>query len=725
MVLIAMLLGTYCQASACAWEYTNNYYLFSAFHRDLMKERFIDITNRNWLSYMGRPESDPFNYLGSRDEVKAYAQKQGDQDMLTYLKWLDIYLDDNGIFEGWEYPTKQQLARRNAHLRQMLNVAVGYKGRMRSQYGLMRMRAHFGLKQYSQCISFWEQTAVNYRQTVYKEMMRNIYAGALCRTGKAFDGINIYADQQDFLSLKYYVRHQRNLSGIYNAVDNHYNSSLLSYLVQDFVNNAQETMDALKDEYRRTKPQGIDSDLENRLRFVDAKGVYMEDIDGFMELADRMTATADLPNKALWYGAKGTLEYLLGRYPQASSDLAKAMADHNSEQRLLDNARAVKILADVHQGPDDEQKLNKIAQELEWLDAIANEDCLTGNDCSTHYTDVKIRFVHQELVPLLERMGRRDLAAGMLGELESHDEDDLRYYDHYFKYLWSMHPDKLAAYVNWLSRNKGTGLEAYILKSVKRNENYYNDLVGTRYLAQGNFEKAIKWLQEVYIDFQAMQNIAPYTRRNYNVDRWYTKQKIREEELWNSSYRMSESKKLAYCRAILQEESIYRNMREGLQKRQQAYKLASLYYQASYEGDCWWLTQYEVSAYQTKPNEGTFDFVGRAVELLDEAALAWNEPTKVFGKKFKGFAETKISGEEYDLMLNSIYARAFIKRDPWMKTGWDEDRDEWIDSDKPLIMKESRQYKALSDMWDFRLAFKVYSGPMGRCDVLKEFEKYI
>ena len=70
--------------------------------------------------------------------------------------------------------------------------------------------------------------------------------------------------------------------------------------------------------------------------------------------------------------------------------------------------------------------------------------------------------------------------------------------------------------------------------------------------------------------FLCKQNIAPYAqRRNFNVDRWFTKQKVGWSEMYAPA-KLSTNKKVDFCREMIQEEARYRLMRNGLEKRQQA-----------------------------------------------------------------------------------------------------------------------------------------------------------
>ena len=106
------------------------------------------------------------------------------------------------------------------------------------------MRCNMMLGRHHANVTFWEQTASQYIETVYKDMMKNIYAGALYKTGQEDKAGEMFAEMEDYESLMTIYYKKRS----YLAISQHYkqnpNSKVLPFLLQDFVNNAQEAEDA-------------------------------------------------------------------------------------------------------------------------------------------------------------------------------------------------------------------------------------------------------------------------------------------------------------------------------------------------------------------------------------------------------------------------------------------------------------------------------------------------
>jgi hypothetical protein len=205
----------------------------------------------------------------------------------------------------------------------------------------------------------------------------------------------------------------------------------------------------------------------------------------------------------------------------------------------------------------------------------------------------------------------------------------------------------------------------------------------------------------VDLGFIRTQNILPYeVKCNWNVERWMQKQytgefgKVRVSSL-------KSNKKLDYCKELLDVQARWNNMRDGEERLKEGYKLANMLYQSSYEGDCWWLTQYGWSCTQDSTLAGNHDMVEDAIRLLEDVS---------------------VKTTDFKLKEKSLYALAYIHRDPWYFEGWDEKNNVWYDYDNPLIRSNSRQYMALKALGNFA---KANNGKLDnyvtKCDVLKRF----
>lgn len=696
-------------AHACVSEAPrHNSYLFSVFNRSLMGDRFTDATEKFWQRYVGNADMPSYRW-GGREEVMNKAKKRKDVEMQTYCRRLNSYLDNCVNFNAWDYPTKQQLANRAATLNNLLQASKAYQSkRLRAQYDLMRMRALLGLKRYQEGVNFWNATSKRMQPSVYRDMARNIYAGCLWRTGKKSQAIEVYAEQEDYQSLKYCVRGYRNLAGIQKVYAANPNSSTLAYLVQDFVNNVQETMDVYGARHMPfATGNETKADLDEWMKEIDAKNITTAEANRFISFARGVVAEGKTGVPCLWQAAIGCIEHQLGQYDKAEADLAKAMTLAGT-QRMKDNARAIHAANSIFAAKRYDASFDKwLAGEMRWLDAKSAEDRKSATLYDTdHYRDVQERMVYNGLVPMLNKEGRVNAALVMLNHMN--DGDPQWYYQStYFDALNSVKIDDLKAYAKYLGKQPSDSLESWAWRHAYRDANFYNDLIGTRLLAQARFADAMPFLQKVSVDYLNTQNIAPYAaQRSYAKERWMGKQVVAQPEYLTDAQRaalprLSENKKLRYCRDMLNLLSQYSLMKPSEERMRKAYELASMWYQGSWEGDCWWLKQYGVSVAQDSAMVGTVDFVAKAITLLDESALS----------------------TDFKLKEKSLYALAFIRHgEPWFFEGWDDATQQYYDISNLKPLPQSRQYKALAALAAFSAAnASRMDGFVSRCDVLRRF----
>lgn len=714
-------------AKACVSEApTHNHYLFSVFNRSLMQDRFTKATDRFWQQYTG---NDDATYSWSRDEIMEKARQRNDAELLTYCRALNEYIDTNIDYDSWHYPSKEQLARRPAVLRNLLQASKAYKGkRLRSQYALMRMRALFGLKRYAEAITYWQTSAKRLSQSCYRDIMLNIYAGCLWRTGKKSQAVDIYASQEDYVSLKYCARGYRNLAGIQKVYAANPNSPALNYLVQDFVNNVQETMDVFSKDTFST--DGSNDEKEQQavdwLKFIDAKKITTAEADRFVAFARTVVGEGKTKVPSLWQAAIGCIEHQTCRYAEAKKDLAKALA-MDGTQRMKDNARAIYAANSVFTEPSTTDYSRWLTGELQWLERLSAQDRESVTLYETdHYRDVEERMVYNGLVPEYMASGNMNAALVLLSFMNETDpltnainyrlansgnSSDFTYNSDYsniyFETLEAQTVSVIAGYAQYLKAQPADPLEGYAWQRAYRDSSYYNDIIGTRLLAQGSFGDAVPYLEKVSTDFLNTQNIKPYAYScDYGKERWMGKQKtmLSENTVGNGgSGTLTANKKLQYCRDMLALQQQYSLMREGEERNRMAYRLATLWYQGSYEGDCWWLTQYGISVAQDSAKAGNPDFVAKAISLLDES----------------------VQSTDFRLKEKSLYALAFIRHgEPWYLTGWDDATQQFHDLSNLRTQPQSRQYKALSTLSTFYKANASRADSfVTKCDVLKRFMK--
>ena len=307
------------------------------------------------------------------------------------------------------------------------------------------------------------------------------------------------------------MRHFRNLAGIQNIYAKDPNSYTLVYLVQDFVNNVQETID-------QTNANETD---EEWFKFIDANAVYKDEALRFVTFANAVVKEGKTKYPCLWKTAAGMIDYLLDMPEKAVKELDEAMKMEGTP-RMKDNARCIRLLASTGTHTLNAEYSAYLVKEFKWLDSLIKSERGSSEDYGNHYTDVKERVVYKALVPKYKSAGQTSVALALLGMMEEneqsfttkgrHSQPDYKWdgdyawntdyasWNEYFSTLDTLQADTLASYLQYICIRPSDPFEQYVISQVYANKNYYNDLIGTRYMAEGRFEEALPYLEQVSSD---------------------------------------------------------------------------------------------------------------------------------------------------------------------------------------------------------------------------------
>lgn len=183
----------------------------------------------------------------------------------------------------------------------------------------------------------------------------------LCgKQGKHQQALDIYAEQGDMASIRVLARNYRNLTGIQSTYLKNPNSAMLTYLVQDFVNNCQQTIDS------RSKNQ-VDKEW---IEEIGAKVIYQKEALNFITFANKVIAEGKTQNPCLWRSATAMLHYLYGYQQEAWKEISEAVA-LDGTQRMKDNARAIRLLVSTRNTQVDNDYPQYLVGEFKWLNEMA------------------------------------------------------------------------------------------------------------------------------------------------------------------------------------------------------------------------------------------------------------------------------------------------------------------------------------------------------------------
>ena len=708
------------QALACGPWVRPMYHVFSAYNRQQLGNTFTPRLEKYWVDYTGNNEAgyamnslswvDPEEFDKSTNTIIRTAIERGDMEMQEYLRTLIAYLKASSSIddENWQYPTKAQLKSHNTSMQYLHNRARAYTGkRLRPQYCLLAMRTLMGLADTQGIIGYWTKAESTLSESVYKDMMRNIYAGALLRTGKKKEACDIYAEQGDMLSLKWIMRDGRNLEGIKQEYARDPNAPTLVYLVQDFVNNGSHTLRA-QYEYDWDNPD-----------YVKAS---QNEIKKFITFANQVVSEGKTKVPALWQSAAGFLSCNLGNSKQGLEMLDKAMKMKGTE-RMLDNARVCRWVASMATADGSDKYQDYFLGELKWLQNVEKKEMVTyGSDynaydnASGHYTEVLTNVMYDIMPAKAAEWGNSNLATAFVGWMSQHEKYLQKNFNEEFwqsgdyKYtIDSLTADEMVKYVSYLKNpGQGSNLEKYLAAGItdKMSDDYVNDRIGTKLIREGRFEEAIPYLEKVSLGYIGQQAISFYmARRSYDVERWFNNQVVCKGEYWSceeAPTAVNSNQKLDFCHDIVNLKKAIANGATGnnVSMAQLKYQMASMLYQASYKGQCWYISRYGQSLYDKACYNKELDFVAEAVRLLDEAIVE--------------------KDCNFTIKQNALYARAYIPFGSRYHTmTWDENY-----NGTEHFNKKSREYQTMLQLSDFVYQNRSQvSSRVTRCDVLRQFQR--
>ncbi len=707
-LILSIVLLSGLSALACGPSPTPNYYMFSVYNRNQMDDIFATRMTQYWTNYtdgkadkwdmMGLFHVDTREMKESTNCIVQTALAKNDQETLDYLQLLIKYMQACDAFDEnrWNYPTAEEKSAALRDMQYINNRARSYEGaRYRAQYGLLVMRTYMMMNKPTSVMQTWETMGKTLPESVYKDKMKNIYAWGLLKSGKRQEACEIYAEQGDMTSIKWCVRDKRNLKGIKEEYAANPNSPTLVFLVQDFVNNAQETADAGSPEV---------------MQYVEATSIYENEIKQFIAFAGDVVKQGKTKSPAMWQAASGFLNYMIGNQSAALKQLTEAQKMKGT-QRMKDNARACYLLVATKDAKPDKKYYDFLKKELLWLGEKDKEDQTMGEDgYSSHYAEVINRVTNSALIPQFEAWNRPEVVVNLKAMLSLYPHRDYMANSlNIFGEEWYMIDDLTAQetidYRKYLNSTPGNDFERWLMTFVdkKVNDNVLNDLIGTKYLREGNFDAALPYLQQVPASYISTLGLSRYmARRDYHKERWMGRQIVDYESTYWSGEdygpkAVKTNQRLEFCQDVIDLKRQLANARNNEEKAKIEYNLASILYQASYKGDCWYLTRYAQSAYDSIDYKNEADLIGQSIALLNNC---------------------KQHTSDFRLKEKALYALAFLPHgDEIFTYTYDADYNAI-----PHLNRGSKAFNAMNELWEFYYANRnKVSKFVSNCDALIVF----
>ncbi len=695
LISIAALFALAFKASACGYydDDSKNYYLFS-YCDNSFSENYNAQMSEFWKQYC------KMNYCPGIEEMIRVATKKNDTPMKIYLQHLQKYEDISMLMtDSWDYPTAAQLAKGKTDLRGIVSTAkMNLNGKYGNRWALLLMRANMLLNDHQANISFYTTKTKQYQNDCYKDMMRNIYARDLLLTGKKQQAWDIYAEQNDQQSLLWSVRKFTNLAGIKSICAENPNAPVLNFLVQTYVNRIQALIAESKEEMPYL-------DFRNVIwgkAYAQVPANQAQEFSGFVKFAQQMAEGGRTKVPCMWMSAASLVNYFTGNMKEAKACIDKAMLMKGTVA-MKDNARRIRMVVETDMADVSSEEFKAfMAQELRWLDGQAKG--AAGNA----EAEARVRIIKHCLAEQYEKRGddAMHLALCAVTDFNWYDENSEWYGDRFdyssasFRLINGMSSEETMGYFDMLDK-PGDAMQRYVAErlATRYDANVRNDLLGTKLIAENRPAEALDYLQRVDHGFLEDQAIAYYVcQRNYKKPFWDGRQELNLPMFDDNGdvikHKLKGNVKVDFCKDIIALQNKY-GAADTDSRRYLAYQLATHYYQASYKGNCWFLTHYGQSVMDSQnPKEANFPEIAR--KYLAEAATS----------------------EDTNLRMSALFGQVGIAPDQWITYEYNDNYDLI-----PQIHRNSKQYMALKTLDDYTHEIGFEKTFVSKCDVIKMFRE--
>ena len=467
---------------------------------------------------------------------------KNDDEILEFL-YLAKYNENIRLKKAspWYYPTGDD------EIGQSLQWVVDFSlanetEYLRDRYLLQAMRALFTLQKYQECITLWEDEGSKLPgDNLMRQLMEQYAVGANFHVNRSEKDIEFFANIGDIESVLYCLNRTGEKLSPIDALT----------LICKHAPNSPSIPKFLQESVRVWEPDG-------QMYNIGSKYVSMDfnPTDSFGMLYDltyKMIYNPDVENPAVWHYTYAFLNDLLGNVKLANISLARAEA-LQSDDFLTESIKVMRIYLDAKTSSYDDAYEEKLYTQLQWLDEkIANNitpsvERLTADggrlisfESYYYWNDMLRRILLAEVCPRMIANGKTTRALQLanmadnwllklidkqscwvynseLGKwqinyltLQSYRYSRSQwnrydYRNHFFELIDAMDVYAALDYYNNLTAPK-TEFDSFLNERGYADDNYLNDIIGTKYLRCQEYATALEYLGKVTNAYSQHMNV--------------------------------------------------------------------------------------------------------------------------------------------------------------------------------------------------------------------------
>lgn len=450
-------------------------------------------------------------------------------------------------------------------LDELLKMCQEYKGKRHAdRYALQMIRLYFAKKDFTSCINLWAASVCKMPKNIVTDMIASYVGGAYYRCGNRDKAIELFTRSQDIGSLiglkvwknseeksNYKDSRIRELEYIFNRFPN---SPLLSVKLQEYVRNRESFVHNFADWEDRDfhDPVYVKTYWVGDSLVADDEHAFYDELKKF---AQHASLSSNCKHKGMWQYGLAYLYYLDKDKRTSSKWLSQAEKSKNTPF-ISESIRSLRFLLDADHTNNSSRYHAKLLNDIQWLDKCMLRDALLDAEKNWQYNnkmnwsfyywqDVARKIILGEVCPRIAKAGNTKLALQLanyatnrVSQIEPlyeayhygwNDKEDsesysviipidtyrntwsgLNWFDYcnqFFEWINGVSAVDAAEYaVNILSPK--SELDKFLNGRSYIDTDYINEIVGTLYLREMNYDKAVEWLSKVSKGYQERTNIA-------------------------------------------------------------------------------------------------------------------------------------------------------------------------------------------------------------------------
>jgi tetratricopeptide (TPR) repeat protein len=439
--------------------------------------------------------------------------------------------------DPWWYPTKDDL--KNNDLREILDEALAYKGsKFKARYRLQALRAAYTMGEYDLCLKLWHNHIKRQPASAVRTMCEDYIGGIYFKRGDYETAIRHYANtMQQSESFWWCVDNMTKAKSDIDRIGILYRycptSPELAVMVQKICREAEQ--------------------LANRKIFIkETDSSYLKNRDRYITLRNFALQAATegrSDNPAMWQYAAAFLTMLDGDTQSAFQYIAKA-AQMRGTTFVKDNIKVLHLMLDAMTGEYDEEFEARILPQMKWLDGkiwkklseLEKQDfkkypdhyySTFQNYSFDYFNDMMRKITLSVMAPRYRNKGQ-PVKAFMLTGMASErlrtlsgfrnvgycetcwrnkcDDMNIDFYTDIFQAMDAAPVEDVIAYRDALRQGGDGEFERFLAARCYQHGSYFNELIGTKYMREEQFDLAVEYLSKVPAAYDTTLNIYPFFR---------------------------------------------------------------------------------------------------------------------------------------------------------------------------------------------------------------------